>query len=201
MFMLKNEEFKQYMFYFEKLKRFIRLDTEAKDILKLTKYIIYSSDKNYNLSELFQIYYGILIRDIGYTQIPSSILNKNQKLNDEEMKIVQTHPTVGYEMIKDDIKSEIILNIVLLHHKRIDMSGYGPNVESIPDYIQIITVADMYNSMTHGRPYRDKPLTHKEAMNLMAMESKNGKINQDYVDILKDYNLNKETFDFLSMII
>lgn len=105
------------------------------------------------------IHKGALLHDVGKIGIPEHILKKNGRLTNEEYKIIQSHPTIGYEMIKHvgNFQDNGILDIVLYHHERMDGKGYpaGLNGDQIPLYARIVAVADTFDAMTTKRVYRD----------------------------------------------
>ncbi len=100
-----------------------------------------------------------LIHDIGKTKVPLDILNKHGKLEADEYQIMKQHTILGYEIVKDipyfhlDIK-----NAILLHHERIDGSGYpyGLKGDAISLFARIISIADVYDAMTQNRIYKKK---------------------------------------------
>ncbi|MBC7320059.1 PAS domain S-box protein [bacterium] len=96
------------------------------------------------------------IHDIGKITIPSEILNKPGRLNSLEFAIVKTHPTSGFEILKDIDFPWPIAKIILQHHERLDGSGYplGLRGENILLEARIIAVADVIEAMTSHRPYR-----------------------------------------------
>lgn len=99
-----------------------------------------------------------LIHDVGKTRIPLEILNKPTQLLVSEMKIMQEHALLGYELIvgSDDISNNVKLG-VLQHHERLDGSGYPHKLQgdSISQIARIIAVADAYDAMTSTRIYRN----------------------------------------------
>jgi HD-GYP domain-containing protein (c-di-GMP phosphodiesterase class II) len=110
--------------------------------------------------------FASLLHDIGKIGIPSSILNKESKLTDEEFKLIQQHPQIGYDILKDVEFLEESRNILLQHHERIDGKGYphGLKGDEIHILAKILMIADAYDAMTSARPYRKKPLTKEEAI-------------------------------------
>lgn len=98
-----------------------------------------------------------LLHDIGKMLIPINILDKPGKLTDEEMKIIKTHSTHGYELVCDcdEISLEVKLGI-MQHHERQDGSGYpkGLKGEDIHIYANIVALADVYDAMSSKRVYR-----------------------------------------------
>ncbi len=100
-----------------------------------------------------------LLIDIGKIQIPQSLLNKKGELTKEEWQQLQGHAILSYELIKDyDFIDPSIKKAVLLHHEKIDGSGYpmGISGDEIPLFAKIIAIADIYSALTSKRPYRSK---------------------------------------------
>ncbi len=103
-----------------------------------------------------RIYYVALLHDIGKIGIPDNILNKPGKLTDEEREIIQTHPKIGGEILKDFNALKGIYEGAKYHHERYDGRGYceGKHGENIPLVARIIGVADTYDAMSSDRCYR-----------------------------------------------
>ena len=109
-----------------------------------------------SMNEQEDIYYMGLLHDIGKIGIPNSIINKPDRLTDEEFEAVKKHPIYGYEILSE-IESMPGLSIgARYHHERIDGKGYpdGLKGEEIPFMARIIAVADSYDTMTSNRSYR-----------------------------------------------
>lgn len=98
-----------------------------------------------------------LLHDIGKLLIPLDILDKSSKLTEEEMEIIKTHPTHGYQLLSnsDEISHDVKLGI-LQHHERQDGSGYPQQLtgEKIHSYANIVAIADVYDAMSSKRVYR-----------------------------------------------
>ena len=107
-----------------------------------------------------------LIHDIGKIVIDLHILDKPDKLTDEERKIIEQHPLSGSRMLNSSHEYSRLSAGVLHHHERIDGLGYpnGISGDQIPLESKIIAVADAYDAMTAERPYRLNPLTKDEAI-------------------------------------
>lgn len=103
-----------------------------------------------------KIYLFALLHDIGKIGIPDWIINKQDKLTDEEYAEIKKHPQIGYEILKSISILPNLKNGVRWHHERIDGTGYpdGLTAEAIPEYAKIISVADAYDAMTSNRSYR-----------------------------------------------
>jgi len=100
-----------------------------------------------------------LLHDIGKVRIPNEILNKKGKLTVEEFEVIKKHSLYGYELIKDIYDfGDSVKNGVLMHHERLDGSGYpyGIRGDAIDLYAKIIAVADVYDAMTRDRVYKKK---------------------------------------------
>lgn len=106
--------------------------------------------------EQSDIYYMGLLHDIGKIGIPDFIINKPDKLTDNEYKIIMTHPVIGADILKHISEMPGIEIGARWHHERYDGKGYpdGLRGEEIPEVARIIGVADAYDAMTSNRSYR-----------------------------------------------
>ncbi|HET7456023.1 MAG TPA: HD domain-containing phosphohydrolase [Gemmatimonadaceae bacterium] len=107
-----------------------------------------------------QIELGGHVHDIGKIGVREAVLNKPGPLTDEEYRHIMTHPVVGWRILSpllaDASGAGVILNVVRSHHERFDGSG-GPDglaADGIPFEARIAAVADSFDAMTSGRPYR-----------------------------------------------
>ena len=103
-----------------------------------------------------EIYLFALLHDIGKIGIPDGIINKRDKLTEEEYAEIKRHPEIGYEILKSITTLPNLKIGVRWHHERIDGSGYpdGLKGNDIPEFARIISVADAYDAMTSNRSYR-----------------------------------------------
>lgn len=104
-----------------------------------------------------EIYLFALLHDIGKIGIPDGIINKRDKLTDEEYSEIKKHPEIGYEILKSITTLPNLKIGVRWHHERMDGKGYpdGLKGDDIPEFARIISVADAYDAMTSNRSYRD----------------------------------------------
>ena len=98
------------------------------------------------------------MHDVGKIGIPDSILLKPGKLTDEERKIMQGHPEIGYDILAGS-RSELLMvaaTIALTHHERLDGGGYprGLKGDQVPLEGRIAAIADVYDALTTDRVYR-----------------------------------------------
>lgn len=98
-----------------------------------------------------------LVHDIGKVGLPPGLLEKPGALTLEERKLMQEHSEIGERILANVEDYREIATIVRHHHERWDGNGYpdGLQADKIPLVSRIIAVADAYNAMTSGRPYRD----------------------------------------------
>lgn len=104
--------------------------------------------------------------DIGKVFVSQEILNKPDKLTEEEYEHMKSHSLMGYEYLKKRLDIPVVSYIgALQHHERYDGTGYPHGVEGtkISLFGKIIAVADVYDALVSDRPYR-KPLLPSEAM-------------------------------------
>lgn len=130
------------------------------------------------------------LHDIGKIQVDLSILNKTQKLTNEDWIEIKKHPLVGYDIVKEITFLKDHASAVLYHHERLDGSGYpfGISGDKIPLFAKIISVADSYDAMTTDRPYR-KALNNQQA--IKEIENNIGKqfdkvVSMKMIEVLKE---------------
>jgi putative nucleotidyltransferase with HDIG domain len=114
-----------------------------------------------------------LLHDIGKLEISREILYKAAKLTAEEFEEMQLHVARGVELLEPVGGSlRRVIPIILAHHDKFDGSGYHPTKgENIPIEARIISVADVYDSLTSDRPYR-KAMPPSEARDIIVKSAK-----------------------------
>lgn len=115
-------------------------------------------------AELTNIEMGALLHDLGRNAILHDVVTRPRPLDAGERAVVQTHPTIGWEMLKDIPGLEEVAEIVHTHHERPDGKGYPRALakDQIPMGARVIMVAAAYDAMTEDRPYR-RGLTPRQA--------------------------------------
>ena len=163
-------------------------------------------------SRLFAVKYGMneeeaeLIKlsapmhDIGKIAIPDSILLKPGKLTPEEWKIMQSHASLGYEMLKHSdrrlLKSAAI--IANEHHEKWNGEGYpnGKKGEDIHIYGRITAMSDVFDALGNARVY--KPPWELDRIVKLFKEEKghqfDPKLVKVFLDGLDDFVKIKETY-------
>ena len=107
-----------------------------------------------------------MLHDIGKIAIRDVIINKKDKLTNDEWKEMKRHSEIGYHITQSTVEFQQISKYILAHHENWDGSGYPRQLkgEEIPLLSRIIFVVDAYDAMTNDRPYR-KALSENEAIN------------------------------------
>lgn len=116
---------------------------------------------------------GAMLHDIGKMRIDPALINKKEPLTPEELDLFKQHPKFGFELLKDAHNiSPISRQIVLLHHEKIDGSGYPFGVKNteIPIAVRVVTMCDIFNAVTTNRAYKQK-MNADMALELLRAES------------------------------
>ncbi|RHL47214.1 GTP cyclohydrolase IIa [Eubacterium ventriosum] len=137
--------------------------------------LMQKTDK-YNLSwsQRMMIITASALHDIGKVGIEEKIINKTEKLTEEESNEMKMHTLIGAGMIenldeyKDEELMQIAYGICREHHERYDGKGYpdGLKGDDIPIGAQVVALADEYDRLVMGRPNK-KSVSHEQAVNMI----------------------------------
>ena len=151
--------------------------------------LMQKTDK-YNLSwsQRMMIITSSALHDIGKVGIEEKIINKTEKLTEEESNEMKMHTLIGAGMIenldeyKDEELMQIAYGICRGHHERYDGKGYpdGLKGDDIPIGAQVVALADEYDRLVMGRPNK-KSVSHEQAVN-MIKDRECGKFNPILVE-------------------
>lgn len=133
--------------------------------------------KQLNLSEEELKILGIagLLHDIGMLKIPKDILNKSEKLTEDEYNTIKSHPIIAYkQMNKSELFTQDILDAVLQHQEQYDGNGYPRRLKAdkINIYAKILAISDTFEAQISFRTYR-KSKTGYLAMKSVLAEAQN----------------------------
>jgi HD-GYP domain-containing protein (c-di-GMP phosphodiesterase class II) len=132
-----------------------------------------------------------MFHDVGKARIPLAILDKPARLDRDERALVETHPAVGHEALKDNPTiSPEILDVVRHHHEALDGSGYpdGLCAESISDLVRILTISDIFAALIEQRTY--KPTMSREQA-YEIIQGMHGKLEMSLVAAFRDVALSR----------
>ena len=106
-----------------------------------------------------------LLHDLGKLAIPDDILTNPGELTDPEWRVVSEHPKIGQVVLEQAGALRDAATIVLHHHEWYDGRGYphGLAGQEIPVGARIVAIADAYEAMVAGRPYR-RAISHEQAL-------------------------------------
>lgn len=175
---LSESRKKLHDYFYRAMESLVRL-LEAKDaytrghssrVAKYTKKI--ALKMNFPQEEVESLRKIAKVHDIGKLGIPKSILNKKEKLTEEDWKTIQEHPGIGEKILRPVVFNEEMLAIVRGHHERYDGKGYPDGIkgDDITISSQIVSVADTYDAMTSTRAYR-LSLSKEEAIEELKKNS------------------------------
>jgi len=125
----------------------------------------------YSDDELQGVALAAFMHDVGMQELPSEIWTKKGVLTPAERDAIRRHPLSGYELLKP---IDEVAKVVVQEHERMDGTGYphGLSGREIHEFAYIIGIADIYNSLTHIRPYREKRYSPFEAIREIVAKEK-----------------------------
>ncbi|UPM53903.1 HD-GYP domain-containing protein [Gottfriedia acidiceleris] len=113
---------------------------------------------------------GALLHDVGKMFIPKKILNKRDRLTEDEYEFMKQHTIAGYEIIRQVPSIHpIVADCALQHHEKINGSGYPKGLfgEEMHLFSKIIGIADFFDAVTSNRVYRQAMLPNEGLTLLM----------------------------------
>lgn len=162
-----------------------------------TKELAYAMKKLYPEKNLTDRFIDIIVdaaalHDLGKIAIPDGVLLKKGRLTDEEFATMKTHTTKGGEFIQridnvwDEEYGTISYEIAKYHHERFDGRGYpeGLKADEIPISAQLVSVADVFDALTHERCY--KPAFDEDKAFNMILNNECGVFSPQLMECLKE---------------
>lgn len=115
---------------------------------------------------------GALLHDVGKVTIDRQILQKSGPLTSPERLEVERHPEMGYRLLEKEGWEPEILELVHLHHERLDGSGYphGFFAEKIGRLVRMVSLCDVFAALIEERSYRPSPRRPIDIMSVMTAE-------------------------------
>ncbi|MBN2796774.1 MAG: HD-GYP domain-containing protein [Clostridia bacterium] len=127
---------------------------------------------NLSKDEISDISTAALLHDVGKIGISKEILNKPDKLTDDEYDIIKLHPTYTKQILENISNFQQVVNYAYCHHEYYNGKGYprGLKGDEIPLGAQIIMISDVYDALTDDRAYR-KAFTKVKAIEMIRDNS------------------------------
>lgn len=102
--------------------------------------------------------YASLLHDAGKIDVPMEILTKTTKLTAREYRIIKKHPVMGAQMLRPFQMLKPVIPIIMHHHEKYNGTGYPSRLKKgqIPLGARVMAVADTFEAMVYGRPYRER---------------------------------------------
>ena len=135
------------------VKKSFEDEGHAKHIHTLINKMVAGKKVDYSPDELWLI---AAYHDIGMITVPDYIIKMPGAMMPEEWELVRRHPETGYRIAQSSPEIVAVADAILSHHEWWDGSGYpeGKKGEDIPLLSRMIAIADAYDVMTSGRPYK-----------------------------------------------
>jgi len=127
---------------------------------------------NYSSEQIEELASSALLFDMGKMKIPEFILKK-PKVSADEMDVIRRHSQFGYSILmRTPGVTPNIKYSALQHHERIDGSGYPLRIKDgqIHEFAKIIMICDIFDAITHDRPYKKK-MSHFKAAEYISWQS------------------------------
>jgi putative nucleotidyltransferase with HDIG domain len=125
-----------------------------------------------------------LLHDIGRFALSDRVAERGRQLTDEDWLAIQRHPELGADMLRDLGMYGPVAEIILAHHERIDGRGY-PNMlteDEIPELAKIISVAEVYDTLTANDTYRTRMSSFEALRELRRVAG--SQLDARYVEVL-----------------
>lgn len=142
-------------------------------------------------NEVNLLMYSAILHDFGKSKIEDEILYKAEPLTKDEFDKIKKHPIIGYEFIKAiPYLSSSVSYGVLMHHERIDGTGYpmGLKEDKIHKFGKIIAIADTFDAVNSNRVHK-KSKNPFEALEIIKKDSL-GKLDYEYCKIFIEHIVN-----------
>ncbi len=134
---------------------------------------------------LHHLMVGGYLHDIGKIGVRDSVLLKEGKLTDQEFELIKQHPRIGLDIIAAAELPDEVREIVGSHHEKLNGTGYplGVAEEELSVFPRVASVADIYDALTTGRPYR-RAMPVDEALALLEREASKGLVDPAIVSVI-----------------
>ncbi len=146
---------------------------------------------NFSPLEVNQMTLAGYFHDLGKLAVSAEILEKPDKLSDQEFNIMKTHTYYSYHLIEMIPQLSILSEWAAFHHERLDGRGYPFQIKGrvLTLGSRIMAVADVFTAITEDRPYREG-MSSEKAVEIVQKLSKEGKLDKNVAVLLADNHKN-----------
>jgi len=125
--------------------------------------------------EVRDLMWGGYLHDIGKVGIPDAVLLKTGRFTPEEWQVMQQHVLIGEQICQPLRTMRGVIPIIRHHHERWNGSGYPDGLvgNEIPFLAQVFQFIDIYDALTHERPYKPA-FSPQESLDIMFQETGKG---------------------------
>lgn len=143
----------------------------------------------YSKERIDLLHFAALVHDVGKVGIDDRILNKPDRLTEDETAEVRRHAEIGDYVLRPMAYFTEVREVVRFHHERWDGKGYPDRLvgDAIPENARIVSLADYYDSVTSARVYRS-PMSVGAALELIRSESEKSfdpRLVEIFVDVMR----------------
>lgn len=127
-----------------------------------------------------KMYLAGALHDIGKMVIDNEILEKPDKLTDDEFSKMKNHAGYTYLILSEVNDFEEIRDWAALHHEKLNGKGYpfGKTADELNEPERIMACIDIYQALTEDRPYK-KGLSHEKSCDILDDMAQKGFIDSD----------------------
>lgn len=131
-----------------------------------------AAGEKFSEKQVYEVALGAAVHDAGMTQLPDGLITRRGKLDQSGYSQVKQHPELGRALLKPYARAYPWLpEVIHQEHERWDGSGYPEGLagEEIHAYARIIGLADTYEALTHGRPFRERMIPFNVLQQLIRL--------------------------------
>ena len=140
----------------------------------------YAKYIGYDVVDIEKMYLAGALHDIGKMAVGNEILEKPDKLTDEEFDKMKNHAGYTYLILSQVDDFEEIRDWAALHHEKLNGKGYpfGKTADELNEQERIMACVDIYQALTEERPYK-KGMSHEKACDILDDMAQKGFVDAD----------------------
>ena len=141
----------------------------------------------YDVLDIEKMYLAGALHDIGKMMVGNEILEKPDKLTDEEFDKMKNHAGYTYLILSQVDDFEEIRDWAALHHEKLNGKGYpfGKTADELNEQERIMACVDIYQALTEERPHK-KGMSHEKACDILDDMAKKGFVDADVSHKMRD---------------